>query len=914
MNPKNISPGSSIGEDHTQTSAYASSQLTGKASFWEALRSWLVSHTFASTRLPVRLSLWFIGYILAILLQPLMIFSVILFISIYPHFNFIEAPMLLVVVCLAFLWGNGPAILATLIGTLLLFTLKISPYFPIEVRRLADGVSIVLYLVISLISGAIVGHAQRIQGYALLAPQKGIKENRQLLYDVFKQLPMPISVLRGPEYRFEFINPLTQQIIGKREILSQPIREALPEYDSQGIFDLLDQVYMTGEPLTVPELRAETLHYEDGPPVPIERYYSVVYQPLRTERGEVDGIIIFNIDRTEQVLANKQKERLMMEREHERDHLRNVLAREQELRLMAENATRQLQAVLEVLPVGVTITDASGRILQRNAATLQIWGKQLPDPRDLTEYQSDMGLWTETGKPVLAEEWPLARALMKGETSYNKEIEILSLNGERRTLLYFAVPMRNEQGEITGGVAAGLDITSRKRLERRLSETEQQTRESLQALLVLAEALVSVPIAEETDTVDTASAQRDVSQKLLHLIRSVLNCKRLSITMIDPLTHEPRSLAVVGLSPEMEKTWRERRSGFHLSDQVAGTSLEAQFLAGNIVVLDMRDPVFAQRPNPFGIKGILLAPMRIGTHLIGILSFDYGGDEHEFSDGEKSLAKAIAELAALILERERLLAERAESHANVLALQEANHLKDEFIGIAGHELRTPLTTVKASVQLTRRQVTRLLKLETTLSPEAQTLISTIQNLLDRAERQIGRQDRLINDLLDISRIETGRLELRPELCDLVVLVREAVEDQQALTPVRQILFEQDVPEEGLVLIDADRLRQVMTNYLSNALKYSANDQPVFVRIALLETQIRVEVEDRGPGLTEAQQEHIWKRFYRVPDIEVKSGSGIGLGLGLHISRMIIERHNGSVGVTSRKGQGSIFWFALPRVE
>src|SRR5439155_7392179 len=98
------------------------------------------------------------------------------------------------------------------------------------------------------------------------------------------------------------------------------------------------------------ELRAETLHYEDSPPVPIERYYSVVYQPLRTKLGEVDGIIIFNIDRTEQVVANKQKERLMMEREQERDHLRNILAHEQELRQMAENATRLLQTMLEVLP------------------------------------------------------------------------------------------------------------------------------------------------------------------------------------------------------------------------------------------------------------------------------------------------------------------------------------------------------------------------------------------------------------------------------------------------------------------------------------------------------------------------------------------------------------------------------------
>jgi PAS domain S-box-containing protein len=911
MNTENISPTSSTNEDNTQTSPHVSSQRPGKHSFWRTLRRWLIAHTYASTWLPLKLRSWFVGYILAMVLQILIFISIKLFIHIHPNFNFIEAPVLLVVLCLSFLWGNGPGILATLVGTLLLFILKTSPYFPTEVRRLEDAVSIILYLAIGLLSGTMISQARRKQSDATQVRQKGMEENKQRLYDLFKQVPIPISVLSGPDYRFEFVSPLTQQIIGKREILGQPIREALPEYGPQGIFDMLDKVYASGEPLIIQQLRAETLHYEeDGPPVPIERYYNVVYQPLRTDLGEIDGIIIFNIDITEQVLASKQKERLMLEREQERDHLHTVLAREQALRQTAENVTRQLQTVLEVLPVGVTITDANGRILQRNAATLQIWGKPLSDPKDLGEYQSDIGVWAETGKPVLAEEWPLARALVKGETSHNKEINV-SLNGERKTLLYFAAPMRNEQGEITGGVAAGLDITERKRLELRLRETEQQTRESLQALLVLAEALVSVPIAEISEAADPASALSDVSQRLLYLIRSVLNCKRLSITVLDPLTNELRSLAVVGLSPEMEKLWKERRPGFHLSDQIAGASLASQFSAGDVVVIDMRGPAFTKKPNPFGINAILLAPMRIGTRLIGILSLDYGGDEHEFSDGEKSLAKAIAELAALILERERLLAERAKSHANVLALQEANRLKDEFIGIASHELRTPLTTVKASVQLISRQVARLLKLETALSPEALKLITTMQSLLNRAERQIGIQNRLVNDLLDISRIETGRLELHPEFCDLIALVREVVEDQQALAPARQILFVQNLLEEALVLVDPDRLRQVITNYLSNALKYSASDQPVFVRIALLETRVLVEVEDKGPGLTEDQQEHIWNRFYRVPDIEVKSGSGVGLGLGLYISRMIIERHNGSVGVRSIKGQGSTFWLALP---
>jgi PAS domain S-box-containing protein len=281
-------------------------------------------------------------------------------------------------------------------------------------------------------------------------------------------------------------------------------------------------------------------------------------------------------------------------------------------------------------------------------------------------------------------------------------------------------------------------------------------------------------------------------------------------------------------------------------------------------------------------------------------------------DGSGKIS-SILEINRDITERERLARERVEAQATEQALREANRLMDEFIGIAGHELRTPLTTIKASVQLAKRQIGRLLKQDGLPASLAQQL-SPVQGHLDRTERQIAMQNRLVSDLLDVSRIHSGHLELHPDLCDLVALVREVVEDQRYLTPERKLDVLLVAPEEILVLADADRIRQVVSNYLSNALKYSEALKPVAVSIEIIGMQVRVSVRDEGPGLSLEQQQYVWERFYRVPGIEVRTGSGVGLGLGLHISRMIIERQRGQVGIESEQGRGSTFWFMLPVAE
>jgi signal transduction histidine kinase len=188
-------------------------------------------------------------------------------------------------------------------------------------------------------------------------------------------------------------------------------------------------------------------------------------------------------------------------------------------------------------------------------------------------------------------------------------------------------------------------------------------------------------------------------------------------------------------------------------------------------------------------------------------------------------------------------------------------------------------------------------------------------MLERASRQVNVLNRLLGDMLDISRLRSGRLQihLREEPCDLFAIVKEVVQEQRKAIPNRTMLMELPVERPVLVIADPDRIAQVLINYLSNAIKYSAGDTPVTVSLEVEEEgcRVRVSVRDEGQGLTSEQQGRVWECFYQVEDITVLSGSGIGLGLGLYISRSIIERHHGQVGVQSTPGKGSLFWFALP---
>ena len=579
-------------------------------------------------------------------------------------------------------------------------------------------------------------------------------------------------------------------------------------------------------------------------------------------------------------------------------------------RLALEREVRQsearLRSVLELLPVGVALVEASGKAEIVNHAVKVIWGSDVA----LAESQADSGeykaWWPATGERVRPEEWGLVRALTTGETTLSRELDIEAYNGERKTILESDAPLRDESGAIVGGMSVLVDITERKQLERR-------TRDALDALLRMAEALVRA----DTDVDDMwpdgrpAVTASPVGQRIVELTRRVVNCEVAAIVLFDRDTLRLDPVALVGVPPEAERQWwydvpRTPLSAYYREDVVE------RLCAGETVLVDLTAEPLLNGAN-YGVRRVLLVPMRIGERIIGLFPVEHHHRETPYTQDEVALIEAIARLAAIIVERDRLQRESAESEARELAAVEAQWRMDEFLGIASHELRTPLTSITANVQMAERTLRPLVGREgddaEALHPTDAGKLERAYTLLERTDRQVKRLDRLVGDLLDVSRIQAGKLELRPAPCDLLPIVREAVEEQRAAWPDRTIAL--DLPRRAHlpILADGDRIGQAVTNYLTNALKYSA--QPVSVRLLARDGMARVAVRDHGQGIPTEQQRRLFERFYRAPGIEQQSGSGVGLGLGLHICKTIIERHGGQVGVHSAPGKGSTFWFTLP---
>lgn len=267
----------------------------------------------------------------------------------------------------------------------------------------------------------------------------------------------------------------------------------------------------------------------------------------------------------------------------------------------------------------------------------------------------------------------------------------------------------------------------------------------------------------------------------------------------------------------------------------------------------------------------------IGGLLLGHPEADRFEVEHE------EIVVDIAAQAAISLDNTRLFDQ----------VKELSKKKDEFIALASHELKTPLTSVKGYLQVLQRN--------------EQDAMS--KHFIEKALSQVNRLNHLVEELLNLSRVEAGRMEYNMEIFDVNEMVRDIVEIFRHSNKSHKFSFFSD-KSATMVCGDKHRIEQVVLNFLSNAVKYSPEAELVEVSVDQSDIEVTVTVRDYGRGLPEDQQTKLFERFFRADN---SKGVG-GLGLGLYLSKQIIDRHNGTIGAKGKSPNGSIFFFKLKRVD
>ncbi|MDQ3427216.1 MAG: PAS domain-containing protein, partial [Gemmatimonadota bacterium] len=269
------------------------------------------------------------------------------------------------------------------------------------------------------------------------------------LASLFEQAPGWLVVLRGPDHVFELTNPLHRQLIGHRDVVGKPAREALPELEGQGFFELLDRVYRTGEAYVGNEV---LMQYQRTPGAELEdHYFNFIYQALRDSEGEISGIVAMGHDVTEQVHSREAVGRAAAERDIER---------------------RQLLTVLAQSPLGIMIAEApSGRVLYANAKLADVTGRDLV-PERTEDYSEHYHGFHPDGRPIASEEWPLARAL-QGEVVEHEIVVAEHSTGRRSDVAINAAPVRDAAGNIIAAVAFFRDVTVERRREQQLHDAQR---------------------------------------------------------------------------------------------------------------------------------------------------------------------------------------------------------------------------------------------------------------------------------------------------------------------------------------------------------------------------------------------------------------------------------------------------------
>jgi signal transduction histidine kinase len=320
---------------------------------------------------------------------------------------------------------------------------------------------------------------------------------------------------------------------------------------------------------------------------------------------------------------------------------------------------------------------------------------------------------------------------------------------------------------------------------------------------------------------------------------------------------------------------------------VAGLALASAWAVGNLFIVRQ-------------IQALVEATKRVAAGELGVRTgLPHGqGELSQLGGAFDQMAESLERAHERRLLEEELRRKNYQLEQQNLAIQEANRLKTEFVSMVSHELRTPLTSIQGYAELMLE--------DEQLAEEQRESLTIVKN---NSDRLLG----LINDLLDLSRIEAGRLDLHRTSLDVARLIREVAGSLRPLIEAKRQQFRLDLAGQlPAVWADQDRVTQILTNLISNAHKYTLAEGSITVAARRDDGFVRVDVSDTGIGLSPEDQAQLFTKFFRAHDRLPQAGRGTGLGLA--ITRLLVELHGGRITVSSAPGHGSTFSFSLPVLE
>ncbi|HEY8133253.1 MAG TPA: ATP-binding protein [Thermoanaerobaculia bacterium] len=539
---------------------------------------------------------------------------------------------------------------------------------------------------------------------------------------------------------------------------------------------------------------------------------------------------------------------------------------------------RRTEALIGGMSDGIMLVDREGKSVFVNAAGQRLLGQsQIGVP--ITQHAEVYGLRNEDGKLVDAKELPAAQALATGRAV--EDVTMRVVRDDNETAISVSAAPLKENGKTTGVIVTFRDITERQRLEE-----EMQLQAERAQILADAGAFFSSNI--DPVWVNQAIAER-VAEVLGDWAAVILKSSDSNELRVASIYH--RDMTSLGLA--WSYIYRQSLAiGEGIIGQVVSTGYPALTTNVGTSGSTPQENLTSYHAPTMQLASLLILPLRTRREMLGALVIAANDPDRRMTDDKLPLAEVLAERAALAIENAKLYTEQVEARRKV---EDLSRLKDEFLSIASHELRTPVTSIKGYTQLAK-----------TLIREQD--LATSEEYLDIALDQIDRMSRLIVELLDVSRIETGRLEIRREPIPWIAFVRDVVHRHH--TAVSDRRFHLNVPSSNAVVVgDRDRLEQVLGNLLENAVKYSPDGSEIFVDVHEHGEQVVTSVCDKGIGIPNDELSQVFERFHRGR--QVSSTNYGGLGLGLYIARQIVERHGGAIWVESKEGSGTTFSFSLP---